>query len=342
MARSSGPGVSGTTTCRVRAGAAGVVRSCANAYVHTRGGRDDRQHRQGRAPAGRRPARPGQPGRRGSRGPRRPPPRSRAGGRPPTRSRSTARPRWDGSTATSRCWSRGPGPPFGSRQRRTVRVRVWGEGDDDEPSAWSAPVEIEAGLLDRRTGRARFVSPAGDGAVDEIPPSPLLRKDFTIDGPVAQARLYVSALGLYEVEINGRPVGDQVLAPGWTSYGHRLRYETTTSPTCCSRARTPSAPCSARAGTGARSAGRAAGRNILRRPPGPAGPARDRGRRRLGRHRRHRRHLAHPHRADRPERDLRRRDRTTPGSSSPAGRPPGFDDGGRMRLGRRGRAGPGP
>ncbi|HEY9523148.1 MAG TPA: glycoside hydrolase family 78 protein, partial [Thermopolyspora sp.] len=39
-------------------------------------------------------------------------------------------------------------------------------------------------------------------------------------------RLYVTAHGLYEVELNGTVVGDDVLAPGWTSYGHRLRYRT--------------------------------------------------------------------------------------------------------------------
>ena len=38
--------------------------------------------------------------------------------------------------------------------------------------------------------------------------------------------MYATAQGLYEAEINGTAVGDQVLAPGWTSYQHRLRYQT--------------------------------------------------------------------------------------------------------------------
>ncbi|WP_261808482.1 alpha-L-rhamnosidase N-terminal domain-containing protein [Nonomuraea sp. C10] len=45
-------------------------------------------------------------------------------------------------------------------------------------------------------------------------------------GPVERARLYVTAHGTYEVEMNGRVVGDDVLAPGWSSYHHRLRYRT--------------------------------------------------------------------------------------------------------------------
>ncbi|NUR88916.1 MAG: family 78 glycoside hydrolase catalytic domain, partial [Nonomuraea sp.] len=57
-------------------------------------------------------------------------------------------------------------------------------------------------------------------------PAPLLRRDFTVRGPVAHARLYVTAHGLHETELNGTVVGDDVLAPGWTSYHHRLRYRT--------------------------------------------------------------------------------------------------------------------
>ena len=43
---------------------------------------------------------------------------------------------------------------------------------------------------------------------------------------LARARLYASALGVYTVACNGLPLGDEVLAPGWTSYRHRLRYQT--------------------------------------------------------------------------------------------------------------------
>lgn len=59
-------------------------------------------------------------------------------------------------------------------------------------------------------------------------PLPLLRKDFgTQTGKkVASARVYASALGLYELEINGKPVGDQVLAPGWTNYDKRIQSQT--------------------------------------------------------------------------------------------------------------------
>jgi alpha-L-rhamnosidase len=54
----------------------------------------------------------------------------------------------------------------------------------------------------------------------------LLRGAFRLSGPVASARLYATAFGVYEAEINGVRVGDHVLAPGWTHYPRRLRYQT--------------------------------------------------------------------------------------------------------------------
>ena len=42
---------------------------------------------------------------------------------------------------------------------------------------------------------------------------------------VASARVYVTSHGFYELHLNGKKVGDQVLTPGWTSYGKRLQYQ---------------------------------------------------------------------------------------------------------------------
>ncbi|HZA78750.1 MAG TPA: alpha-L-rhamnosidase N-terminal domain-containing protein, partial [Acidimicrobiales bacterium] len=125
-----------------------------------------------------------------------------------------------------------PAEPLASRQRRQLRVRVW--GTDGGESDWSEPAAVEASLLDPTDWTACFVSPDPDGpagaADDEAEPPTtaptLLRREFEVAGPVERARLHVTALGVYEVEINGTTVGDQVLAPGWTSYDHRLRVET--------------------------------------------------------------------------------------------------------------------
>ncbi|MGN6627686.1 MAG: family 78 glycoside hydrolase catalytic domain, partial [Tepidisphaeraceae bacterium] len=54
---------------------------------------------------------------------------------------------------------------------------------------------------------------------------PYLRKGFEAKGEIRRARLYVTALGLYEISINGNRVGDHVLAPDWTDYDKRVQYQ---------------------------------------------------------------------------------------------------------------------
>ncbi len=54
---------------------------------------------------------------------------------------------------------------------------------------------------------------------------PYLRKSFTLAKPVRQAVVYATALGLYELRLNGSRVGDHILAPEWTDYAKRLRYQ---------------------------------------------------------------------------------------------------------------------
>ncbi len=114
-----------------------------------------------------------------------------------------------------------PGRPLTSREQVDVRLRV---RSGAEVSEWSAPVQVEAGLLDPSDWMARFISPVGGGRI--VDPAPVLRGQVDVVGAVASARLYVTAHGLYRASINGVRVGDEELAPGWTSYAHRLRYQT--------------------------------------------------------------------------------------------------------------------
>ena len=53
-----------------------------------------------------------------------------------------------------------------------------------------------------------------------------LRHTFEVSSPVKSARLYATALGAYEMFLNGKRVSDDVLAPGWTDYRERLMYQT--------------------------------------------------------------------------------------------------------------------
>lgn len=51
-------------------------------------------------------------------------------------------------------------------------------------------------------------------------------KDFKVTAEVKKAEISISALGVFYAELNGRKIGSDVLAPGWTSYKHRLQYIT--------------------------------------------------------------------------------------------------------------------
>ncbi|HCS72721.1 MAG TPA: alfa-L-rhamnosidase, partial [Clostridiales bacterium] len=68
---------------------------------------------------------------------------------------------------------------------------------------------------------AEWLKPArdmGDAA-------PVFLKKFELTKPVHKAVLYVTAMGVYEAELNGQRVGDFLMAPGWTSYQKRLQYQ---------------------------------------------------------------------------------------------------------------------
>ncbi|HST86265.1 MAG TPA: family 78 glycoside hydrolase catalytic domain [Kineosporiaceae bacterium] len=121
-----------------------------------------------------------------------------------------------------------------SRSVAQVRVRVWGgSSEDDEASEspfaasdWSPSTRIESGLLCPEDWSGTAISPDWDEDTSVDNPPALLRRTFTLAAEVRRARLYVTAHGVTEVEINGTKVGEQALLPGWTTYSHRLRVAT--------------------------------------------------------------------------------------------------------------------
>jgi alpha-L-rhamnosidase len=134
--------------------------------------------------------------------------------------------RWDTGRVAS---DRSVHLPYGgsaleSSRRYTWHVRVWDGGGT--VSAWSAPASWEMGLLNAEDWKARWIEPAASEASTAPQPSPMLRGAFAVKGKVKSARAYVTSLGLYELEINGTRVGDQLFTPGWTSYRHRVQYQT--------------------------------------------------------------------------------------------------------------------
>jgi len=110
-----------------------------------------------------------------------------------------------------------------SRARCYWKVRVWDEAGN--ASEWSEPTRWEMGLLNPADWRAEWIASSLAGGHRSIVPAPYLRKEFTVDRPVASARLYVTAHGLYEFSLNGRQVSADVFTPGWTDYTKRIQYQ---------------------------------------------------------------------------------------------------------------------
>lgn len=112
-----------------------------------------------------------------------------------------------------------PHVPELSREISFHRVRIETQSGWSE---WSNTVVHETGLLN---GSELIGVAIGDDSVAEDPAT-LLRTTFQVSKPVAQARLYASARGTFDVMINGAKAGDHLLAPGWTVYQHRILVET--------------------------------------------------------------------------------------------------------------------
>ena len=114
--------------------------------------------------------------------------------------------------------------PLQSRQRISVRVRVWDE--HDALTDWSEPARLEVGLLSRADWVCERVTAPWALHASGPEPEHLYRKTFSLNGSVVGARLYITAQGVYEAEVNGQRIGDYFLAPGWTAYDGRLQYQT--------------------------------------------------------------------------------------------------------------------
>lgn len=99
----------------------------------------------------------------------------------------------------------------------TVNVNVI----DNHGETASAGTFFETGLMGNF--RASWIT---HDLPDDETACPVFKKDFICKKEIASARIYSTALGLYDMELNGKRVGDEYFSPGWTSYNKRLQYQT--------------------------------------------------------------------------------------------------------------------
>lgn len=126
------------------------------------------------------------------------------------------------------------GRPLTSRARCFWKVMAWDR--KDIPMAWSDAAQWSMGLLESTDWEASWIKMAitdldyvaGLGKNKDLPlaPPPYFRKPVTVAKPVRHAAVYITALGIYELHLNGSRVGRDYFIPGWTQYNKRLQYQT--------------------------------------------------------------------------------------------------------------------
>ncbi|MGV3613731.1 MAG: family 78 glycoside hydrolase catalytic domain [Fimbriimonas sp.] len=105
-------------------------------------------------------------------------------------------------------------------QRAHWKVMAW--HGDGNPTPWSEPAFWESGLSE---WNSEWIGGHDVGGPRTFAPAPFLRTEFHVEKPIAKARLVATAFGLYEARLNGGRVGEDLLAPGWTDYDTRVRYQ---------------------------------------------------------------------------------------------------------------------
>ena len=114
--------------------------------------------------------------------------------------------------------------PLVSRDRVTWRVDF--RDEKGRAAGWSQPATFELGLLGVADWKARWIRPAepapGSASAAEREPVALLRRAFHAGREITRARVYVTARGLFDLHLNGRRVGADHFANGFTAYDKRL------------------------------------------------------------------------------------------------------------------------
>lgn len=114
------------------------------------------------------------------------------------------------------------GEALKSAQLVEWKVTVW----VDEDKAESKIASFEMGLLSLDDWEAKWIEPEGEVDPDKLLPAPYLRKKFKVKPGLVKARIYQTAHGLYEFWLNGKVGTEDKFKPGFTSYYHRIQYQT--------------------------------------------------------------------------------------------------------------------
>ena len=99
--------------------------------------------------------------------------------------------------------------------------------EDNFGESATAQVSFQTGRLDT-PWTAKWISDPGYSFTEKgVSPVPMVfRKKLRLSGKLKRALVNVTAMGIYELAVNGKRVGDRYFAPGFTSYKSNLMYQT--------------------------------------------------------------------------------------------------------------------
>ncbi len=135
------------------------------------------------------------------------------------------------------------GLPLGSNREYFWKVRIRDEAGKTYP--YSKTSTFNTGLFNEDEWTANWIG-KGDAhevisdvdaflfkkyskEIQKVIPesrSPMFRHEFKVEKKVRRARAFISGLGLYELRLNGKKVGNNVLAPARTDFRKRILYDT--------------------------------------------------------------------------------------------------------------------
>ena len=117
------------------------------------------------------------------------------------------------------------GKPLASRTACFWKVRAWDK--DDKASDWSKTASWTMGLLESGDWSARWIGQAAETYSKKAEqPAPYFRTKFNLDAKPVRAVAYVSAMGYYELHLNGSAIGNEVCSPPVSDYTKRAYYLT--------------------------------------------------------------------------------------------------------------------
>lgn len=133
---------------------------------------------------------------------------------------------WDTGKRPSSAMTHIPydGKELQSRERINWKVKLWDEKDTE--GEWSETTYFEMGLLHKEDWKASWITGDYIPKKKERYPVDCFQKKFQLPTEkIVKARLYTTACGIYEAQMNGKRVGEYILAPGITDYRKRVQYQ---------------------------------------------------------------------------------------------------------------------